>query len=369
MRVFLLLCVLICVALLPIPVQGQQHATATSTLYHAEVVQAAPIRSQELPGLGMSQQVQMIRVRIESGARDGDVVAVQNDRTPLSVGDHAFIREHRADGDVRYSVAEVDRRGALAYALAIFAVAIVLLGGRQGVRALASLLMSIVAVVFVLLPLLLRGWPPVSVSIAVTALVLLVAIFVTHGVTRNAAIAYAGTLGAVCIAGALSLIAMAAANLTGLGADEAVLLNAVSESAIDVRGLLLAGILIGMVGVLDDIAITQVAVVSELRATGTHGARELFRRAMRVGREHVGALVNTLVLAYVGASLPLLLLLYEAQAPLAMVLSQEVIVTEVIRAILGSIGLIAAVPLTTFIAVRYARAASDTSAHHRAHIH
>jgi uncharacterized membrane protein len=229
--------------------------------------------------------------------------------------------------------------------------------------------MSIVAVVFVLLPLLLRGWPPVSVSIAVTALVLLVAIFVTHGVTRNAAIAYAGTLGAVCIAGALSLIAMAAANLTGLGADEAVLLNAVSESAIDVRGLLLAGILIGMVGVLDDIAITQVAVVSELRATGTHGARELFRRAMRVGREHVGALVNTLVLAYVGASLPLLLLLYEAQAPLAMVLSQEVIVTEVIRAILGSIGLIAAVPLTTFIAVRYARAASDTSAHHRAHIH
>jgi len=356
---------LFCVIVVFVPFGSVLAQSASSTIVAGEVVSAGKVETQELSGLGVTEDVQMIHVEILNNAGTTDTVLVENDRGPLSVGDRVFLRQNSERKNVEYSVEEIDRRGAVYVALAIFILAVIALGGWQGVRSLVSLGFSIGAVVFLLLPFLLSGISPVLVSVGITAVVLAVAIFVTHGFNRNSVIAFSGTVVAVCIAGVLSLLAVWSAHLTGLGVDDAVFLNVVVEGAIDPRGLLLAGILIGMIGVLDDISITQVAVVSELRhANPLLSIREIYRRAMRVGREHVGALVNTLVLAYVGASLPLLLLLYNADAPLALVLSQEIFVTEIVRAIIGSIGLILAVPLTTFIASLYATGGTGHGHHH-----
>lgn len=144
------------------------------------------------------------------------------------------------------------------------------------------------------------------------------------------------------------------AKLSGFGSDEAVYLNFNTHGSLDFAGLLLGGIIIGTLGVLDDIAITQTAVVRELLHTdGNLTKKDIYRKALNVGREHVGALVNTLALAYTGASLPLVLLLSQSTMPALFLINSEVFATEIIRTVVGSIGLIMTVPITTALAVLY----------------
>jgi uncharacterized membrane protein len=204
----------------------------------------------------------------------------------------------------------------------------------------------------VLLPGILAGYNPLLLASVVAGLVLFAAIFFTHGFNRESLVAYAGTMIAVGVTMLVALWAVALTSLSGFGADGSTTLNIATGGQIDFTLLLLAAIIVGVLGVLDDIAITQAAVVTELFTSNkVITRREVYGRALRVGREHVGALVNTLVLAYTGAALPLLLFYFHSASSLSLALNSELFATEIVRMIVGSIGLICTVPIVTVLAV------------------
>lgn len=179
--------------------------------------------------------------------------------------------------------------------------------------------------------------------------------------------AFTGTVMAVILTGVLAYLGVELASLSGFASDEAVYLNFNTRGTLDFAGLLLGGIMIGVLGVLDDITITQAAIVSELYNSASHLSRkEVYMKAIRVGKEHVGALVNTLALAYTGASLPLLLLFSTSDSSMGSIINQEIFATEIIRTTVGSIGLVLTVPITTLLAVYLLKGYKGK---HHAHVH
>jgi uncharacterized membrane protein len=249
-----------------------------------------------------------------------------------------------------------------------------LFAGKHGARAILSLTLSVLILFFVLVPLLLAGYSPVLVSVLVAGPVLAAMLFLTHGFHSRVYIAFLGTFGAVIATSVVTIIWVHLSRFTGLSSDEAIFLNFSTKGSLDFGGLLLGSIIIGILGVLDDVAITQASVVGELkRANSALGFKELYVRAVRVGRDHIGSLVNTLAFAYIGASLPLVLLLVRADSGLILSLNQEMVAVELVRIFVGSIGLILAVPLTTAIASwwyeRYPEHIDAHEGHVHAHVH
>lgn len=204
------------------------------------------------------------------------------------------------------------------------------------------------------MPGIIGGWHPLLISTLVASGILFAAIFFTHGFNRESYVAYAGTMIAVVITSLFAVFSVYLSDLSGFADEAAVYLNFNTQGSLDFTALLLGAIIIGVLGVLDDIAVTQAAVVTELyRSNPELGKLEVYKRALRVGREHVGALVNTLVLAYAGASLPLLLHFYIASSSITMSINNELFATEIVRTIVGSIGLILTVPIVTALAATY----------------
>jgi uncharacterized membrane protein len=191
------------------------------------------------------------------------------------------------------------------------------------------------------------------VSIGVSSLIIIVGSYITHGLSRTTSAAVIGMITTIIFTGLLAYAAVTFTRLSGYNSEEAVYLHFNTHGIVDFQGLLLGGIMIGLLGVLYDIAIGQAIAVEELyHAGGAQLSRKMvYKRAIRIGREHIGALVNTLAIAYVGLSLPLLLLYYTSTADYHITLNQEIFATEIIRTMIGSIGLILAVPITTMIAV------------------
>jgi uncharacterized membrane protein len=233
----------------------------------------------------------------------------------------------------------------------LFVLVAVFFGGWQGFRGLLSLAVSIAAIVYVLLPGILNGYSPVLLSMGICSAIVLVGSYVTHGFTKTTTAAVFGMIITIIVTGALAYVAVHTTQLSGYTNEDAAYLDLQTQGTIDFVGLLLGGIMIGLLGILYDAAISQAVAIEEIRAAAAHYSRaKVFRRAMRMGREHIGALINTLAIAYVGASLPLLLLLHFSNTSLAVNLNQEIFSTEIIRTVIGSIGLILAVPITTLIA-------------------
>lgn len=309
--------------------------------------------TREIIGTDTTAVVQEVRVRIEEGARAGDVVTFENDLTPLEDGESIFVnRLVTIDGEEYYTFKDSDRRWALFFLAALFVAVLVSFSGFHGVRALLSLMGSIGLIFFVLVPALLSGYPIVLTSVLVSGFILAFVLYSTHGFHARTTIAFLGTLGAVIITGILGAVWVHISALTGLSSDAAIYLNFGTHGTLDFSGLLLGSIIIGVLGVLDDVAITQASVTEELmRANGALSPRALYAHALKVGRDHIGSLVNTLALAYIGVSLPLVLLLAQAGSSIMLSLNQELVAAELIRTLVGSIGLVLAVPLTTLIAV------------------
>ena len=289
----------------------------------------------------------------------------------LSPNDRIFInRLVNIDGAEYYQFKDADRRFSLSWLALLFAVLLIWFAGWQGIRALFSLALSVVAILFVLVPALLAGYNPIWVSLAVSGIILALVFFITHGFNRRSLIAFIGTFGAVFFTCILAAFWTGAMRLTGFSSDASIYLNFSTQGSLDFTGLLLGSIIIGILGVLDDVSITQASVVQELKAANHKlSFLELYKRAIRVGRDHVASLVNTLALAYVGVSLPLIMFLSQSEASFGMIVNQELVATEMLRIMVGSIGLILAVPLTTLLAAwwfaRFKRLPHpDSSTHH-----
>jgi uncharacterized membrane protein len=337
--------------------------------WRGKVLEVLSEEMREIPGTETKHLFQTIKVKVLDGPKESEIITIENDYLSLKK-DQKFYFNYNVDinGRESYGIINIDRRGPLLLLLLIFIFAVVVFGGWQGVRSLVALAVSFFAIFYVLMPGLLNGWNPIITSSLVASVILFIAIFFTHGFNRESLVAYGGTMLAVILTGLFAAIAVHITSLTGIIDDESVYLNLNTKGTLDFAGLLLGAIIIGILGVLDDIAITQAAVVSELYdANPNITGKEVYKRAIRIGREHVGALVNTLVLAYTGASLPILLYLYTSSMTFETTVNLEVFSTEIVRAIVGSVGLILTVPIVTLLAVFYLK--GYKSKHHHSHFH
>lgn len=335
------------------PIASAQTATLLQdhvTTVKARVESVVTKTPQELGWSDTATPRQEITAVIKDGDRKGEIVTFENDYIQLKKGDTFFlnITVHADDAVVRYSVEDPDRLPTLLLFAIIFIVLVVSIGGKQGVRGLASLVGSFVLILYVLIPGILHGYPPLLVAIGVSSLIIVLGSYITHGFNKTTSSAVVGMLATVIITGALAYFSVHFAQFSGYSTDEAVYLNMNARGGIDMVGLLLGGILIGLLGLLYDAAISQAITVEELHRIAPHVERTvIFKRSMRVGREHIGALVDTLAIAYVGASLPLLLLFSQNPGHLLLTINREIFSAEIIRILIGSIGLILAVPVTT----------------------
>lgn len=352
-------------------VQAAEVVNETNGPYKAYVERIVSEETRPLGWKDGEATYRKVEARLLEGPQEGEVVFVETDFPGIEEGRKVTLNHIKdADGLERYAVVSLDRTVRVYGVIALFALAVVIFGGWQGVRSLIALVGSFLAIFYVLMPGLLAGWHPFLSSFLVAAGVLFVAIFVTHGFNRESAVAYTGTMLSIAVTGLLALYAVDATYLTGYSGDETTYLDINTAGTLDFRGLLLGAIVIGILGVLDDVAITQAAVVSELYSGSPKITRaEVYKRAMRVGREHVGALVNTLVLAYAGTALPLMLLFKVYGRGLDAALNMEVFATEVVRAAIGSIGLILTVPIVTGLAVVYLKGRAQGGGHTHSHLH
>ncbi|NUS74212.1 MAG: YibE/F family protein [Corynebacteriales bacterium] len=230
-----------------------------------------------------------------------------------------------------------------------FAVAVIAFGRLRGLSALVGLIFTFGVLLLFVVPAILAGESPLLTAIVGSAAIMLVVLYLTHGFNVSTSIALIGTLSSLALTGLMAALAASAAHLTGIAEESSMYLGMMH--GVDMRGLLLAGIIIGSLGVLDDVTVTQAATVSELaHANPAYRFRQLYQASTRVGRAHIASVINTIVLAYAGASLPLLLLIAAGDQPLGEVLTNQLIAQELIRSIVSTLGLIAAVPITTALA-------------------
>jgi uncharacterized membrane protein len=269
----------------------------------------------------------------------------------LEPGDQVLLAfDPRAQERFQYRFVDRERRGVLLWLTVLFAAAVILLGRLRGIAALAGLGASLAVLVLFVIPAILEGQSPVLVSVVGAAAIAFLALYLAHGFTTQTTVALLGTLASLALTVALSELFVGLADLTGFASEEATVVR-VGAAQVDLAGLLLGGVVIGALGAIDDMTVTQASAVWELRAVNPEMPRPgLFRSGLRIGRDHVASTVNTLALAYAGASMPLLILFALSEQSLSVVANSEVVATEIVRTLVGSIGLVAAVPVTTWLA-------------------
>jgi len=312
----------------------------------------APDPDDEFSGYGE------ILVEVAEGPRAGELVrafvALQTTTAvpaDFTVGDEVVLTfADDFDGSEIATVNEPYRLPLLGLLVLLFGAVMIVIGGWQGVRALVALGLTVVLVAKLFIPLILDGWAPVPLAIGLATLVTVATILLTEGFTRVSAVAITGTIGGLIITALLAALFNGAADFTNTSVGELVYVTFSSGQSIDTGGVLLAAIILGAVGVLDDVTVTQAATVDELAAKTHAGVRTLWQRAMRVGRSHIAATTNTLFMAYVGASLPALIFIIVVAEPTLLTLNREILALEIVRTMVGSIGIILAMPLTTVIA-------------------
>ena len=297
---------------------------------------------------------QILAVRLSTGVDKGTTVELENSIGPATPifekGDLVVLGSSGEGGEDTYYFADYQRKTPLLLLGLIFVAAVIALARWRGVRALVALATSLVVLVFFTLPAILRGTSPIAVAIVSAVCIMLIVLYVTDGFHIRATIAVLGTVASLLLIAGLAWVFVSITSMTGLASEEAGFLSA-AASEVNLQGLLLGGVIIGALGVLDDMTVTQVSAVWELHdANPQMGVRALYRAGERIGRDHIASTVNTLVLAYAGASLPVLILLVESKQGFTDVVNGEVLAVEVVRTLVGSIGLVASVPITTALA-------------------
>jgi uncharacterized membrane protein len=319
-----------------------------------ELVTATIVDTQPCPDLP-EDQCKQAEVEVTSGPDAGGVFVagapVGVGAPEVQAGDRVVLQSNLdAPADQRYVITDFQRGSVLWELAAVFAVAVVALARWRGLAALGGLAASMAILLVFVLPALLAGSPPIWTATVGAAAIAIVTMLMAHGPSLRTGVALLGALASLLLTALLGALVIEVGSFTGLADESSAFLQAFGVQ-VDPRGLLLAGLVIGALGVLDDVTITQTAAVAEVHAAKpTASRRELLSAGLRVGRDHVAATVNTLVLAYAGAALPLLLLFVLSGSALGQVLSSELVAQEVVRTLVGALGIVAAVPLTTALA-------------------
>ena len=299
---------------------------------------------------------QQIQLQIGEGANAGRETSWEQpypSARPLEAGDDIYVYEALDQaGEPFYSFADFQRETPLMLLGLLFVIAVLLLARWKGLGAIGGLVASLLVLTTFMLPSLLRGNNAVAVALVGSSVIAFIALYLAHGVNIATTVALLSTFVSLSVIGLLSWIFVEACSFTGFTEDSSFALSAVGVQ-VDARGLLLAGIVIGSLGVLDDVTVTQVSAVWELRQLQPEATRrQVYTSAVNIGRDHISSTVNTLFLTYAGAALPLLLLFSIAGQSVATVSTSEIVATEIVRALVGSVGLVASVPVSTWLAVR-----------------
>ncbi len=328
----------------------------------ATVTRVAPRRCPEVPGQE-SFRCSVVTVELAEGADAGETFMFDYSSAPraraIQEGDDVVVGKGAepqgdpppgAEAPSRYFFMDFDRRAPLVALGVLFSIVVIALSRWRGLAALAGLGVSLVVLVKFVLPAILDGREPLAVAVVGGATIMFLALYLAHGLSAATTTAVLGTLASLLLTAVLALLFVEISAFTGLGSEEAAFLQ-ISQQQVNLEGLLLASIIIGTLGVLDDVTVTQSSAVWELqRANPGYGLRNLFGAGIRIGRDHIASTVNTLVLAYAGASLPLLILFSVSDRALDQVVNTEIVAEEVVRTLVGSIGLVASVPITTGLA-------------------
>lgn len=312
---------------------------------------------------GIVQRYQIARVELQEGKYQGVIAEIDygkrqvlSNAVYLQAGNEILVTVgSRPDGVLTFYFADFIRTDTLLWLAAIFAVSILVISRWKGLRSLISMAFSLMIIVGFIIPNILVGKDPLQVSITGSILLLAVTLYLTYGWNLKTHAAVVSMMLVLLITGVLAGVFVNFTKLSGSGDENALFLIQMLDTQINLRGLLLGGMIIGALGVLDDLVTTQASAVFELRrANQTLGFRGLFLSAMRIGQDHVAATVNTLVLAYAGASLPMLLMFSLGRGDYGTLVNFEFIAEEIVRTLVGSLGLVTAVPLTTAIAILFA---------------
>ncbi|MGB9911294.1 MAG: YibE/F family protein [Microgenomates group bacterium] len=308
---------------------------------------------------GQKNLYQKLKILITKGSLKGKEIEIEVGNLPLisqqkyKVDDEVLLSYSKnPTGEDIFFITDYIRRKPLIWLGIIFLILVIVVGYWRGLSSLLGLGVSFLVIFKYILPQISLGKDPVLIAIIGSLLIIPFTFYLSHGVNRKTTVAILGTFMALLITGYLAKIFVDIAKLTGYASEEAGFLQVAKGGTINIKGLLLAGIIIGALGVLDDITVSQSAVVEQLKKINPKiSKKEIFWRSMSVGRDHIASMVNTLILVYTGAALPLLLLFLNNPLPYYQVINYEIIAEEVVRTLVGSIGLISAVPITTFLAV------------------
>lgn len=304
----------------------------------------------------------LAKVEITKGDKTGTIVEAEltgvsdEAQSTFKVGNRVIVTQVPGFemGETQYYLTDHVRYPALYMLFVIFVAIVVAIGRSWGIRSLLGLSVSFAVIFGFILPLISRGYNPIIISIIGSTGILFVNFYLSHGINQKTHIALIATAISLLITGIMATIFVNTTKLTGFSTEEAIFLQIGSQGNVNIKGLLLAGMIVGVLGILDDITISQAAVVKALKSANPKmSVRDVNSRAMKVGRDHISSLVNTLILVYAGGTFPLLLLFLDSEKSYLEVINYEIIAEEIVRTLVGSIGLILAVPITTLLAARF----------------
>jgi len=335
----------------------------------------------EEDAFGFQRKVQQVHLRLTSGPDAGTEYSTENgildDREDMrmSEGETIVVRKLiKSDGSVEYLTAEKYRLPFVIWIGMFFLILTVLFGGWIGLTSIGGLLVSILILALYVVPGIASGGNPMAISLIGSFGIACTSLYLAHGCSKRTSVALLSTLTTLGIAATLSIVFVHLAKLFGMGSEESMFLQSGVLQNVNLRGLLLGGIIIGCLGVLDDVTTAQTAAIDEIRkANPSLTPKQLWQAGFSVGREHIASLINTLALAYAGASLPLLLLFKTNERyPLWVTLNSEFLSEEIIRTLVGSVTLLFAVPISTWFAARLLKGSSSSSScrgHSHLHAH
>lgn len=316
------------------------------------------LEEKEIEVMEKKQLYQKLELVITKGSLINKVITIESGNLPLAnlqkyqVGNKVMVSFSRdIEGNDSFYISDYIRRNSLVWLFLIFIVLTVAIARWRGITSILGMAISFLVIFAFILPKILAGSNPIQIAIFGSLIIIPVTFYFSHGFNKKTTVAVIGTVIALIITGILANIFVEVVHLTGFATEEAGFLQLAKQGIINIKGLLLAGIIISVLGVLDDITISQSSIIFQLKETNPKiKFNELYSRAMNVGQDHISSMVNTLVLVYTGAALPLLLLFIDNPHPFSEVINYEIIAEEIVRTLVGSIGLILAVPITTFIA-------------------
>jgi len=298
-------------------------------------------------------RTQTIEIEIIKGSIRGRRMIVENDYSPLREGQRVYLTYTTINGEEDFSYPQPTRISYLAILASIFFLAIVFFAKKQGLKSFLTITLSLFIVFFFVLPQIINGRSPVLVALAAGFVIVTTTLYFVYGWDRKTHAAFFGTITSLLFVFLLSIIFSNLISLTGQANEQAIHIRFLWGNLINLKGVLLATIIIGTIGALNDVAVDQSSTVFALKeANGSLGTKELYGKSIVVGKDHLLATINTLVLAYIGISLPLLLVVFgSSDLPILYILNNEIFAEEIARTLLASIGLIAVTPLTTLFAV------------------